>query len=132
MKKQVNTTFVGKTWDEKPFDEFDGGRKLTRSSVTYSYTGDLEGEGKAEYLMAYNTDGTGNHVALERVIGKMAGRSGSFVIQHTGTFDAKGVKNHWFIVPGSGTGDLQGLIGGGEFEISGHGPYPISFECEFK
>jgi hypothetical protein len=130
MKRRANTTFAGKDWDEKPFDEFDGGRKLTRASVAYSYTGDLEGESKVEYLMAYNADGTGNHVALERVIGKIDNRTGSFVIQHTGTFDEKGVKDRWFIVPGSGTGDLQGLIGGGEFEISGHGPYPISFEYE--
>jgi hypothetical protein len=132
MKKQAATIFAGKTWDENPFDEFEGGRKLTRSSVTYSYTGDLEGEGKVEYLMVYNTDGSGCHVALERVIGKMDGRSGSFVIQHTGTFDAKGVQDRWFIVPGSGTGDLQGLTGGGEFKISGQGPYPISFEYDFE
>jgi hypothetical protein len=70
--------------------------------------------------MAYNADVTGNHVAPERVIRKIDDRTGSFVIQHTGTFDGKSVKDRWFIVPGSGTGDLQGLIGG-EFEISGHG-----------
>jgi hypothetical protein len=132
MKKRANTTFAMKSWDEKLFDEFDGGRKLTRAGVTYSYTGDLEGESKVEYLMVYAADGTADYVGLERVIGKMDDRSGSFVVQHTGTFEAKGVKNRWFIVPDSGTGDLQGLIGGGEFEISGQGPFPISFEYDFE
>jgi hypothetical protein len=131
MKKRANTTFAIKGWTEQPFDEFDGGRKLTRATVTYSYTGDLEGEGTVEYLMVYNTDGSGNHIALEHVKGTLAGRSGSFVIQHTGTFATTGVKESWFIVAGSGTGELEGLIGGGSFEISGHGPYPIVFDYEF-
>ncbi|MBI5304948.1 MAG: DUF3224 domain-containing protein [Chloroflexi bacterium] len=42
------------------------------------------------------------------------------------------VKDRWFVVPGSGTGDLQGLRSRGEFEISGQGPFPISFEYAFK
>ena len=132
MKKRANTTFAMKSWDEKPFDEFDSGRKLTRAGVTYSYTGDLEGESKVEYLMVYAADGTANYVGLERVIGKIGSRSGSYVIQHAGTFEAKSVQDRWFIVPGSGTGDLQGLMGGGEFEISGQGPFPISFEYDFE
>ena len=131
MKKRANTTFAMKSWDEKPFDEFDGGRKLTRASVTYSYTGDLEGESKVEYLMIYAADGTANYVGLERVIGKIGSRSGSYVTQHIGTFEAKGVQDRWFIVPGSGTGDLQGLMGEGKFEISGQGPFPVSFEYDF-
>lgn len=131
MRKQANTTFAGKTWDEKTIDELEGGRKRTRVSASYSYTGDIEGEGHVEYIMTYNPDKTGNHVGLERVTGKIEGRSGSFVIEHVGTFDATGVKEKWFVAPGSATGELQGLSGGGEFEISGHGPYPIRFEYEF-
>ena len=132
MSTHAATTFAAKSWDEKPYDEFDEGRKLTRASVTYTYTGDLEGEGKAEYLMVYNVDGSGSAIALERVVGKIGGRSGSFVIQHNGTFKVSGVKNRWFVVPGSGTDDLQGLTGGGEFEISGQGPYPITFDYDFE
>lgn len=132
MSTRAITAFTAKSWDEKPYDEFDEGRKLTRASVTYTYTGDLEGEGKAEYLMIYTVDGTGHAIALERVVGKIGGRSGSFVVQHDGTFKATGVKNRWFVVPGSGTGDLQGLTGGGEFEISGQGPYSITFEYDCK
>jgi hypothetical protein len=131
MKKRASTTFAMKSWDEKSFDEFDDGRKLTRAGVTYSYTGDLEGESKIEYLMVYAADGTANYVGLERVIGKLGNRSGSYVIQHVGTFEAKSVQDRWSIVPGSGTGDLQGLIGEGEFEISGQGPFSVSFEYDF-
>jgi Protein of unknown function (DUF3224) len=130
MSTHATTTFTMKSWDEKPYDEFDGGRKLTRASVTYAYSGDLEGEGKMEYLMAYNADGSGNAIGLERVLGRVGGRSGSFVIQHNGTFEARGVKDTWFIVPGSGTEQLQDLSGGGSFDISGQGPYPITFDYD--
>ncbi len=38
----------------------------------------------------------------------------------------------WFVVPGSGTGDLKGLSGKGGFK-SGHADeYPFRFEYEFE
>jgi hypothetical protein len=132
MSTHATATFATKSWDEKPYDEFDGGRKLTRAHVAYTYQGDIEGESTLEYLMTYDPNGAGNYVGLERVIGRLGGRSGSFVIQHTGTFEGQSVKDTWFIAPGSGTGELEGLSGGGEFSISGEGPYPITFEYDFK
>jgi hypothetical protein len=123
-------TFGVKSWEEKAYDEFGEGQKLTRSNVTYSYSGDLEGEGKVEYLMVYNPDGSGVVIALERVSGKLAGRSGSFVVQHNGTFHAHGVNNRWSVVPGSGTDGFKGLTGFSDCEISGAGPYPITFEYD--
>ncbi len=130
MSTRATTTFAMKSWDEKPYAEMEGGRKLTRASVVYTYTGDIEGEGTVEYLMVYGPNGSGHYVGLERVEGKVGGRSGSFVIQHTGTFEAHSVSDTWFITPESGTGDLQGLTGRGEFSISGQGPFPITFEYD--
>ena len=132
MGMRAIASFAMKSWDEKPYDEFEGGRKLTRADVVYTYQGDIEGEGKVQYLMAYAPNGTGNFVGIERVVGKFAGRSGSFVMQHDGTFEAHGVTDRWTIVPGTGTGELQSLTGKGEGTISGHGPYPITFEYELK
>ena len=37
MKVHAAATFEIKSWDEKPYDEFAGGRKLTRASVTKSF-----------------------------------------------------------------------------------------------
>lgn len=129
---KANTTFSLKNWDEKPFDEYEGGQKMTRALVKYSYTGDLEGESNIEYLMVYNEDGTGSATALERVIGKIQGRSGSFAVQHKTIFDAKSVQEQWCIIPGSGTGELKGLVGEGKISISGKGPYDLSFNYEFN
>lgn len=131
MATTGKSTLSMKTWDEKPYEEIDGERKLTRTHATFAYEGDLEGEGAVEYLMSYNPDGLGVFVGLERIVGRIGQRSGSFVVQHTGTFEPQSVTTRWSFVPGSGTGELQGIGGGGEFILVGHGPYPIAFDYEF-
>jgi hypothetical protein len=132
MTATGNATFTSKTWDEKTYAEMEGGRKLTRVQATFAYTGDIEGEGAVEYLMAYCPDGTGNFVGLEHITGRIGDRTGSFVAQHTGTFDPKSVTTRWEFVPGLGTAAIEGLTGGGEIILAGHGPYPFTFEYEFK
>jgi hypothetical protein len=132
MKTTGKATLATKTWDEKPYTEIDGERKLTRTQATFTYEGDLEGEGAVEYLMAYCPNGLGNFVGLERIIGRIGTRTGGFVVQHTGTFDPKAVNTHWTFVPGSGTGELEGLSGGGEVILMGHGPYAITFDYDFE
>jgi hypothetical protein len=132
MNINGNATLSMKTWDEKPYTEVDSERKLTRTHATFAYEGDLEGEGTLEYLMAYSPNGVGNFVGLERIVGRVGTRTGSFVVQHTGTFEPKSVNTHWSFVPGSGTGELEGLSGGGELVLMGHGPYSITFDYGFE
>lgn len=119
-----------KTWDGKPHNQV-AGAKLTRAEITYVYHGDIEGEGTVQYLMDYHEDGTGQYVGLEQVVGSIGGRSGSFVLQHLGTFDAQSVKASLSVVPGSGTGELRGLRGRAEVHISSHQEsYPLTLEYE--
>ena len=132
MNTTGQATFASKTWDEKPYTEIAGGRKLTTVQAVFAYTGDIEGEGTVNYLMAYSPDGTGNFVGLEHILGRIGDRSGSFVAQHTGTFDPQSVTTHWEFVSGLGTDGLEGLVGNGELKLAGHGPYPFSFEYDFK
>jgi hypothetical protein len=65
MKQIANAHFAIKSWDEKPYSEGPDQPKLTRASVTKTFTGDLAGEGHVEYLMAYASDGSG-HVRRPR------------------------------------------------------------------
>lgn len=37
--------------------------------------------------MVYREDGSASFVGLKRVVGRVGGRSGSFVLQHSGTFE---------------------------------------------
>lgn len=128
--KTANARFAIKAWDEKPYSEAPDRPRLTRASVTKTYTGDIEGEGQVEYLMMYRSDGSATFVGLERVIGRMGGKTGSFVLQRTGIFEGGQAKESYLVIPGSATGDLQGLRGDGSSAV-GHGmehPFTLSYE----
>jgi hypothetical protein len=71
MKKNANARFAIKSWDEKPYSESQDQPRLTRASVTKTYTGDIEGDGQVEYLMMYRADGSAAFVGLERVVGRI-------------------------------------------------------------
>jgi hypothetical protein len=108
------------TYEPRPYDDAAGGPQLVQVSVTEAFHGDIEGEGRVQFLQALRLDGSASFVGVERVIGSIAGRSGSFVLQDQGTTDGKAVRGEWFVVPGSGTGDLVGLRGeGGSKLLSG-------------
>ena len=128
--KTANARFAIKTWDEKPYSEAQGLPKLTRATVTKTFTGDLEGEGQVEYLMVYRDDGSASFVGLERVVGRLGGRTGSFVLQRTGVFEGGQAKESYVVVTGSATGELQGLSGEGRSAV-GHGlehPFTLDYE----
>ena len=130
MNKRANARFAIKSWDEKPYSEDPNMPKLTRASVTKSYTGDIEGEGHVEYLMMYRSDGSATFVGLERVAGKIAGKFGTFVLQRAGVFENGQAKESYFVIPGSATDELSGLQGDGASAV-GHGmehPFTLNYE----
>ena len=124
-------TYKTKTWDEKSYEEFEGGGKLTRVRVTNSFRGDVEAESTLEYLMAYPDEKTASFVGLERVVGRIGDRSGSFVLQHSGTWEGGVVKCTLFVVPGTGTGELRGLRGKGGFVWGGQHDQPVPFTLDY-
>ena len=75
MQRGANARFAIKNWDEKPYSEGKDLPKLTRASVTKTFTGDIEGEGQVEYLMMYRSDGSATFVGLERVVGRLDRKS---------------------------------------------------------
>jgi len=132
MKQHLNARFAIKSWDEKPYSEGPDQPKLTRASVTKTFTGDIEGEGHVEYLMMYRSDGTAAFVGLERVTASLAGKTGSFVLQRTGVFEGGQAKESYSVIAGSGTGELKGLVGSGNSSV-GHGmEHPFSLNCELE
>lgn len=130
MRKLATARFAIKGWDENPYSEGQDQPRLTRASVTKTYTGDIEGEGKVEYLMMYRSDGSAAFVGLEQVAGRLGGKTGTFVLQRTGIFEGGQARESYSVVPGSATGDLQGLLGDGSSAV-GHGmehPFTLSYE----
>jgi hypothetical protein len=132
MKTHAKATFAVNAWDEKPYNEMNGVPKLTRASVTKSYQGDITGEGKLESLMMYRDDGSATFIGLERVVGSVGGRSGSFVLQGSGTFKDGVATVTLLVVPGSGTGDLRGLRGNGGFAVGHQPPYSMTLDYDFE
>jgi hypothetical protein len=126
MSIHATCTFEIKSWEEKLYDETAGAPKLARASVTEAFQGDIEGEGTVEYLMMYRDDGSASFVYVERVAGRIGGRSGSFVLQGSGEFEGMTAKGARLVVPGSGTGELRGLRGEGVF-VAHHGPEPLEW-----
>lgn len=132
MTRRVTATFTIDSWDEKPYDEFDHGRKITRASIKKSFTGDVEGEGFLEYLMTYAEDGSATFVGMERLVGRFGDRFGSFVLQHTGTNEDGISRASLRVVRGSATGSLSRLRGEGSFVLGHAEPYTFTLEYDFE
>lgn len=113
---KATATRTTKTWNEVPYDELDGAPTLTRSCVTNTYEGAIEGEGWEEYLMLCRPD-SGSFVSIERFIGCIGGQRGSFVLQSVGTYDNGVARGRLTVIPGSGSDELTGLRGEGQFTV---------------
>ena len=111
----TKATFKVVGWDEEPYDEPEDGPKLTRVQVKRSFTGDLSGTGNLMLVMTYLDSGIVSFVGFEKVVGSLGGRTGSFVLRHTGVHDALGATAEHDVVAGSGTGELAGLAGAGGY-----------------
>jgi hypothetical protein len=90
-----------------------------RMSIDKQFSGDLVGSSKGEMLMVQTAvKGSAGYVALERVTGTLAGRSGTFLLQHTGLM-AQGTPSLTVtVIPDSGTADLVGLSGSMNIDLS--------------
>lgn len=114
----ANAVITVHKYEPAAYDERSEGPVLTRIHVEESFSGDIEGDGVVEFLQAAHADGSASFVGIERVTGKVAGRAGSFLLQDAGTLKGNIVSGDWFVVPGSGTGELAGLCGKGGFRAN--------------
>ncbi len=103
--------------------------KMTVASDTVTISGEIEGTGTDRWLMTYAGDGTARFVGMTQVDGTVAGRTGTFVLQHEGRFDGQGLHSDFTVVPGSGTGALAGIEGTGTIDHTEPGqPTRYTFE----
>ena len=85
-----------------------------------TFSGALAGKSEGEMLTAGSPKtGSGGYVALERFEGKLEGREGSFVMQHSGIMDTGREQLDIHIVPDSGTGQLAGIRGTATIDRTG-------------
>ena len=123
-KRATNVTLHAKGSFEvqmtpQPGDETAGGVTLGRFNGDKQFHGDLEGTSKVQMLGATTSvKGSAGYVAMERVTGTLAGRAGSFVLQHSGIMNRGDFQLSVTIVPDSGSGQLTGVYGSMTIEIT--------------
>ena len=101
--------------DAKPYDQT-ANPALLEVRLSETFAGDIDGESPVRALEVRWDDRSASLVSVQRFRGKLDGREGTFVLQGQETVENGKVTAKWFVVPGSGTGDLSGLRGEGGFE----------------
>jgi hypothetical protein len=114
--------------------EDDGeGAARGRMSLDKHFHGDLEATSKGEMLSAMTgTQGSAGYVAIEKVVGTLGGRRGTFVLQHFATMTRGAPRLEIVVVPDSGTGDLAGLVGVMNIVIAEGGRHFYEFDYDFN
>ena len=88
------------------------------------FHGDLDATSVVEMLSAGNpASGSAGYVAVEHVIGSLAGRRGRFMLQHNGVMDRGEASLTVTVVPDSGTDELTGLRGRLHIDIAEGGAH---------
>ena len=127
---QASGTFDVKLNPLLPYNNTTEGAKLGRMSIDKHFHGDLAATSQGEMLSAMTeTNGSAGYVAIERVSGKLHGRSGSFVLQHNATMTRGEPYLNIIVVPDSGSGELAGLSGTMNIIIAdGRHSYEFTYE----
>jgi hypothetical protein len=131
-------TYTVKKWEESVYQQLTPEKKMTKASVEYGFSGEIEGTGLVEYLMFYSHSdpkdqhkSSASYVGLIYFDGTILGKSGSLVLEDNGTFEGGTAKSTLRIAKGSGSGQLDGIDGNGAYHANQDG-YTIELEFNLK
>lgn len=131
MSQRATGSFDVKVTPQKPDTQVARAANLNRLTIDKRFHGDLEGVSKGEMLaLQCDVKGSAGYVALERVTGKLKGKSGSFVLQHSATLTRGEPESRISVVPDSATGELRGLSGAMTITVAEDGSH--SYEFDFR
>ena len=117
----------------QPADERPDTANLGRLLIDKRFHGDLEATSKGQMLTAgTSTKGSAGYVAIEQVTGTLHGRSGGFILMHTGTMTRGAPQLAVSVVPDSGTGELRGLSGRMTITVASDGGHSYDFEFRLE
>ena len=109
-------------------DDYADATALGRMTLDKQFTGDLQATSKGQMLTGMSSvKGSAGYVAIERVSGVLAGRRGTFVLQHSGTMTRGTPSLVITVVPDSGTEALTGLSGTMVIDVTG-GRHSYTFD----
>ncbi|HEY9165501.1 MAG TPA: DUF3224 domain-containing protein [Candidatus Kryptonia bacterium] len=121
-------TYGVKKWEENVYEQISSEVKMTKASVEYSMSGEINGKSVVEYLMFYKYyNGNDQHkssavyIGIMRFIGSILGKEGSFAIEDHGTFENGAASSTLQIITGSGMGELKSIQGTGRYSANQDG-----------
>ena len=102
-----------------------------RMTIDKQFQGDLVGTSKGQMLMAASesVQGSAGYVAIEKVIGELNGRQGTFYLQHNATMNRGVGELNIVVIPDTGADQLIGLRGTMNIIIEG-GKHSYEFDYE--
>lgn len=101
---------------------------IGRMLLDKQFHGDLDAVSRGQMLAVRTAaEHSGGYVAMEQVSGTLLGRKGAFALQHSGTMNRGEQELVITVVPDSGTGELEGLMGSMMIIIEG-GKHSYDFE----
>jgi hypothetical protein len=106
---RINVT----SYNAQPQD--DGGAfTVADVQVTEEFFGGLVGAGSARFISAKElVNGAMHFAGIEKFLGKLGDRSGSFLMRNAGAVTGDVLHSTWHVIEGSGTEELAGLRGEG-------------------
>jgi hypothetical protein len=98
------------------------------------YDGDVRGRSATLFTAAYDqASGRGTYLAMEAFEGSLDGREGTFAYVHSATTSGADRSHEFFlVVPGSGTGELAGIRGGGSMGVDTDGTHRVTLDYELQ
>ena len=113
----------------QPGCELGGGIDAMHVRFDKRFSGPLEAT-SVVHMLAVTTavENSAAYVAVERISGRLDGRSGSFLAVHKGIMDRGAASLDLAVVPDSGTDDLAGISGTMAIDIvDGHHYYTLDY-----
>ena len=125
---KLSGTYSVSKWEETPIRPDVDGMRATRASVEFLCAGDIEGTVEVEYLMFYTAfDEKDMHNSHARYVGQMKwtgtanGKSGSFALTNSGSYEGGVARSEIEIITSSGTGELHSIAGSGSYVADAQG-----------
>ena len=115
QKARAKAKITVQSSEAKPYDQT-AGPALIEICLNETFIGDIDGESPVRALQVLRDDHSASLVSMQRFRGQVGGRHGTFVLQGSEIVENGKISARWFVVPGSGTGELCGLRGEGGFE----------------
>ena len=119
---KLSGSFSVSKWEESPIRPDADGMRATRVSAEFLCAGEIEGTAHVEYLMFYTVfDEANMHNSKAKYVGQMKmictlkGKSGSFALTNSGSFEGGIARSVVEIITGSGAGDLPTISGFGSY-----------------